>query len=555
MNNNITLVTGIFDLGRSNAGEGFKRPFAHYILKFSELLRSLKDYNIVVYIEEKYKDVVLQNRDLCNTIIRIKEVEDFKASFPFYEQVKNIRNDEKWYNQTGWLKESTQATLDLYNPMVMSKLFMLHDEKLRNPFNTEYFFWIDGGLTNTVHHGYFSKDKVLDKIDKLTNKFLFLAFPYAESQEIHGFDRARMNEISQCKNIEYVCRGGFFGGHHSHISEINGLYYSLLHSTLEEGLMGTEESVFTIMTYTHPHLFHKHMIEPSGLVYKFFEDLKNWTYREDVIALNNYSGVNLYVLGFNSPEQFEKLVESYLEHPGFIRETKNFLIDNSTDESCEEKYIELCKKYNFERIKKNNIGICGGRQFVAQHFEDTDARYCIFLEDDMNLCPKKVSFCKNGFNQYITNLFYKIIKIMDKEGYDFLKLSFTEFFGDNKTQFSWYNVPGQIREQHWPDKPKLPVHGLDPNAPKTVFKNIGCVDGLTYIDGEVYYCNWPQIVSRAGNKRMFLSTKWEHPFEQTWMSYMYQLTKRDMLKSAVLLASPINHERFAFYKSEERREN
>ena len=144
---------------------------------------------------------------------------------------------------------------------------------------------------------------------------------------------------------------------------------------------------------------------------------------------------------------------------------------------------------------------------------------------------------------------------MDREDYDFLKLSFTEFFGDNTTQWSWYNVPQAVRELYWTDKHQLPVHGLDSNSPKTVFKHIGSMDGLSYIDGEVYYCNWPQIVSRAGNKRMFLDTKWGHPFEQTWMSFMYQLTKKDMLRGAVLLASPINHERFAFYKSEERREN
>lgn len=553
--NNLTLVTGIWDLRRDQAGEGFKRPFTHYIVKFTELLRATKDYNMVVYIEEKYKDLVLSIRDPQNTQIRIKEIDEFKTNFPFYDKITEIRNKDSWLNQAGWLRESTQATMDLYNPMVMSKLFMLHDEKIRNSFNTDYFYWIDGGLTNTVHHGYFSKDKVLDKIPKITDKFLFIAFPYAEGGEIHGFTRTKMNELAQTKNVEYVCRGGFFGGHKNNISDINGMYYSLLSNTLNEGYMGTEESIFTLMTYIHPHLFTKHMIDGNGLVSKFFEDIKTTPITENKIILNNYSGVNLYVLSFNSPEQFEKLIESYLKQPGFVRETKNILIDNSTDPTVNDRYVELCTKFNFEHIKKDNIGICGGRQFVAEHFNSTDAKYYMFLEDDMNLCDENFKFCKNGFSRYIENLYYKIQKIMDKEEYDFLKLSFTEFFGDNTTQWSWYNVPQAIREIYWPDKAKLPVAGLDPNAPKTSFKSIGCVDGLSYIDGEVYYCNWPQIVSRAGNKRMFLSTKWEHPFEQTWMSYMYQLTKRDMLKSAVLLASPINHERFAFYKSEERREN
>ena len=54
---------------------------------------------------------------------------------------------------------------------------------------------------------------------------------------------------------------------------------------------------------------------------------------------------------------------------------------------------------------------------------------------------------------------------------------------------------------------------------------------------------------------MFLDVTWQNPFEQTWMSYMYQETKKGNLKPAVLLASPIDHDRIAHYKPEERREN
>jgi hypothetical protein len=555
MNQNITLVTGIFDLGRDNAGEGFKRPFTHYIVKFTELLKATSDYNMVIYIEEKYKELISSIRSPENTQIRIREINDFKTWFPFYDKVSEIRKNENWLNQAGWLRDSTQATMELYNPMVMSKMFMLNDEKIRNSFNSEYIYWIDGGLTSTVHNGYFSKDKVLEKIPRLTDKFLFVTFPYTEGNEIHGFTRSKMNEMAQTKNVEYVCRGGFFGGHISKISEANGLYYNLLHNSLDQGYMGTEESIFTLMSYLQPQNYYKHMIEGNGLVCKFFEDIKNLNVTDITSIVQNYSGVNLYVLAFNSPAQFEKLVESYLKQPGFIRETKNYLIDNSTKPELNEHYVTLCKKYNFDQIKKDNIGICGGRQFVAEHFDSTEAKYSIFLEDDMNMWEDGYALCKNGFPRQIDNLFYKIVKIMDREDYDFLKFSFTEFFGDNTTQWSWYNVPQSLREQFWPNKTVLPVQGLDPNAPKTLYNNIGNADGLGYIDGEVYYCNWPQIVSRAGNKKMFLDTKWAHPFEQTWMSHVYQLTKRKTIKSAVLLASPINHHRFEFYKSTERREN
>ena len=54
---------------------------------------------------------------------------------------------------------------------------------------------------------------------------------------------------------------------------------------------------------------------------------------------------------------------------------------------------------------------------------------------------------------------------------------------------------------------------------------------------------------------MFLQTKWDHPFEQTWMSYIFQETKKGKIRPAVLLASPINHHRFAHYAAELRKES
>lgn len=173
----------------------------------------------------------------------------------------------------------------------------------------------------------------------------------------------------------------------------------------------------------------------------------------------------------------------------------------------------------------------------------------------MLLNDPTTDLCKNNFPKYVNELYDSLLAIMEKEKYDFIKMSFTEFFGDNKTQWAWYNVPQKVRDEIWPDKPRLPVSGLDPDAPLTLFRHIKNTNGVTYADGEVYYCNWPQIVSREGNYKMFLETKWAHPYEQTWMSHMFQLSLDDKLNGAVLLASPINHHRFDHYGAGLRKES
>ena len=555
--NNITLVTGIWNIGRDELKEGWSRPFQHYLDKFSQLLDV--DANMIIFGDEELKDFVFSKRSRENTQFITRPLSWFRDN-EFFDMIQKIRTNESWSNQSGWLKESTQSRLENYNPLVMSKVFLLNDAKIMDQFNSEYLFWIDGGLTNTVHPGYFTHDKVLNKLSKHISKFSFVCFPYDAETEIHGFEYNKLNSIAGDK-VTKVARGGFFGGPKDSIGDINGIYYSLLKTTLEEGYMGTEESIFSIMCYKHSDIINYFDIESNGLINKFFEDLKNDDLKtkneSKVVVTNNLdtNKVGLYVITFNSPNQFRTLIKSMTEYDkDYLIKTKKFLLDNSSDLSTTEEYSEICKEFDFEHIKKDNLGICGGRQWIAEHFDTTDLDYYLFFEDDMFFHPNE-GVCRNGFNRYVPNLYTKSLEVIKKENFDFLKLNYSEFYGDNGTQWSWYNVPQSVREQFWPGKNRLPVQGLDPNAPKTAYTSVLSHKGLPYAVGEVYYCNWPQLVSRPGNKKMFLDVTWAHPFEQTWMSHMYQLIKKEELYPGLLLLTPTEHDRFEHYDGGLRKES
>ena len=555
----ITLVTGIWNIGRDELTEGWSRTYQHYLDKFSSSLGV--DANMIIFGDEELRDFVFERRSKENTQFITRPLSWFREN-EFFDMIQKIRNNESWSNLSGWLKDSTQARLENYNPLVMSKVFLLNDAKIMDQFSSEYLFWIDGGLTNTVHPGYFTHDKVLDKLPKYISKFSFICFPYDAETEIHGFEYNKLNSIAGDK-VNKVARGGFFGGPKDSIGDINGIYYSLLKTTLEEGYMGTEESIFSIMCYKHSDLINYFEIEGNGLVGKFFEDLKNDNLKikneaKVVESVNNLdtSKVGLYVITFNSPNQFRTLIKSMTEYDkDYLLKTEKFLLDNSSDESTFDEYASLCNEHNFTHIKKDNLGICGGRQFIAEHFDATELDYYLFFEDDMFFFPNEGAVCRNGFNRYIPNLYTKSLEVMKKENFDFLKLNYSEFYGDNGTQWAWYNVPQSVREQFWPGKNRLPVQGLDPNAPKSVYTHVLSHKGLPYTMGDVYYCNWPQLVSRPGNKKMFLDVTWAHPFEQTWMSHMYQLIKKDELYPGLLLATPTEHNRFEHYSGDLRKES
>lgn len=564
---NLTLVSGLWDLNRE--GRNFEE---HYLPRFREFLQIPQP--MVLFVPKSLESLVWEYRNEEDTFVKIFELEDVKTLYaPHWNKTQEIRTSQQWLNMTGehgWLRNSPQAKLEYYNPIVQSKMFMLHDASIWNPFVTDYFYWVDAGLTTTVPFTHLAENNALDTITHSSDTMLFLSYPYEANNEIHGFDFDEMNLIAG-ERVTYVCRGGLFGGHKSYIREANAEYYALLQDTLNRGLMGTEESIFTLMSYLRPEIYRRFELDDNGLIVKFTQALienkpniveipkERKTLPKQIMDsdIENLK-TNLYILTFNFPEQVLHTIESMKKIPEWLNKPHLVLLDNSTDEQAKEKNKEIAQEYNFEYIHLGgNTGICGGRQFAAEHFHESDADFYFFFEDDMTVNSEieEGQFCRNGFRKYIPNLYNILHKIILQEKYDFLKLSFTEVYWDNNIQTSWYNVPQDIRTRDWPDYDRLPRTGVDPFAPRTKFDVINNKDGVAHISGEVTYTNWPMIVSKEGNYKMFIEVKWAHPYEQTWMSYMYQETKKGNLKPAVLLASPIWHDRIKYYKPEERREN
>jgi hypothetical protein len=558
----LTVVTGLWDISRTG------RSFDHYIENFKKFLDM--PVNMFIYVPQDLEYLVWEKRNKTNTQVRVFELEDIKNNFyqPFWDKTQQIRTSKEWLEQATWLPGSPQALNEWYNPIVQSKMFMLHDAKIINSFDTNYFIWLDAGITNTVYDKHFTENNCLDKLIPHLNTFLFLSYPYQANNEIHGFDFKAINKYAR-EEVKYVCRGGLFGGHKDFLSQANGTYYHLLQDTLELGYMGTEESLFSIMAHLEPHIYRRYSLDNNGLIIKFTQDLidgkvrlENNGSRAHVLPKGIYNPnttkTSLYMLTFNFPEQIEHTIATWEANSSdWLEKPRKILLDNSTDENARIKNQELAKTWNFEYIPmEGNVGINGGRLFAAKHFQESDSDYYFFFEDDMGLNPStNEGFCRNGFKNYIPNLYKTVHEIMAKEDFDFLKLSFTEVYMDNNIQVSWYNVPQAFRTYMWPDYDQLPISGLDPYAPRTKFDKIDIHNEVPYISGEIYYANWPMIVSKKGNQKMFLDVEWEHPFEQTWMSYMFQETVKGNIQPAILLASPVWHNRIVYYKPEERREN
>ena len=99
-----------------------------------------------------------------------------------------------------------------------------------------------------------------------------------------------------------------------------------------------------------------------------------------------------------------------------------------------------------------HLGITGGRLFCAKHFDAVaDGEAMLWFEDDMLLQPPQAGLCRNGLRAHVPRLAEVARAVVRREALDFVKLSFSEFFGDHHLNWAWYNVASEVRERSFPD--------------------------------------------------------------------------------------------------------
>ena len=99
-----TLVTGFWDIGRDGLEGHWARTTESYINKLNDLLKI--GYNFIVFGDEDLKNKIPDNK---NIQFIHRNLDWFNNEF--FDKIQEIRTNEDWYNQSGWLPESTQAKL------------------------------------------------------------------------------------------------------------------------------------------------------------------------------------------------------------------------------------------------------------------------------------------------------------------------------------------------------------------------------------------------------------------------------------------------------------
>lgn len=269
MTSKLTLVTALYNIGRGDLSGQFVRPFDQYLMYFEQLLKI--DLSMVIFCDyDAYESVA--TRSLENTAIHFVQKEFLANSYQF-DMIQKIRKSESWLSQADWLRGSPQARLEYYNPLVMTKAKFLRIAANMDTFDSEYYLWVDAGIAHMAPVQFLTPPFEENVTKLMGDKFLQPCFPYRSEIEVHGFNSRAFDNYNMIPK-EKVARATIFGGPKHRIPWWYAQYVYWMNRTLNDGYMGTEENLLTLMVYNTPQHFVTPMLPDSGNVTPFLASLR-----------------------------------------------------------------------------------------------------------------------------------------------------------------------------------------------------------------------------------------------------------------------------------------
>jgi len=267
---NVTLVTMALNINRGD------RNFEEHYIKGLDTLLAVRN-PLVVYAEKQYHNHIIKRRQelniaTSNNRIEVRDIDlQTLMGHRYYNKVQQIISTDAFKSQAAWIDGSVLLS-PYYIPLTLVKNDYLQTIAGQNPFGSKRFYWIDAGFSKSFQMN--DPIGVYDFLKITKNNFFLTSYTYRTDTEIHGYGVNKMTEIIG-RRPEYVCRATLFGGSYDQILAFNNKYFEYIEKSLNEGVIGTEEAIFTIVEMKHPELVARFAMENG--------DIKNYlnTIRKD----------------------------------------------------------------------------------------------------------------------------------------------------------------------------------------------------------------------------------------------------------------------------------
>lgn len=246
----ITFCTFYFDIDRKN-WKTFTVSNEAYMSWFSNLL-SL-DIKLYILTEAKFIDKIIAARKkidpkLEKTIIKETSVEELPAYKSFNEKLEKLMFSDE-FKKIVVHKEVPEMSKPLYNVLMFNKVNFLQQVLDENPFNTEYFSWVDAGFIRSEEDVEGIK-KWPDPSKLMLTKDKIKFFCINDEIKRHMSD-IRGHLLSQMRML----KGTIFFLHKDLIPVIKNIFNHYVEESLSKGYIGSDEKIFDLCCYNYPELF------------------------------------------------------------------------------------------------------------------------------------------------------------------------------------------------------------------------------------------------------------------------------------------------------------
>lgn len=245
----ITFCTLFFDIGRGE-WSNFTLHSNTYMYWFKNLL-SL-DIKLYIETEEKFVDIIKENRkpydpNFEKTIIKVMTIQDLEAYKKFNTKLEDLMFSEEFKKKAH--HDVPEMTKPLYNVLMFNKLCTLRNAIKENPYNTEYFCWVDTGF---IRDESWPKDNQiwpdLKALDLKPNKIRFFCI---NDNIVQGLTDKEFHCMSQVRFL----KGTIFFLHKDCLDWLSYTFDQKVEYCLENKFIGSDEKIFDLCYLESPESF------------------------------------------------------------------------------------------------------------------------------------------------------------------------------------------------------------------------------------------------------------------------------------------------------------
>ncbi|XP_041358592.1 protein HtrL-like isoform X2 [Gigantopelta aegis] len=241
-----TVVTSMIDIGRGR-WNAQSRKYNDYLMFMSHLLKL--DVNMVIFIETKGRPFVewMRRGRKKRTLILPITLQDL----PYYKhrgRMEEIMKSVEYQNDNELLTDGDhcEARIPEYDIVQLSKIHLVNEAILRNPFNTSYYFWIDGGYGHG-EAGVYPSDGVWKPVLAHSDKVMLLQLkPIDEWEHVPDLHKKNIN----------ILAGGVFGGGVDVLRRYHELHVKLIDEWMRKGIVDDDQTANIQLYFRDRTMFH-----------------------------------------------------------------------------------------------------------------------------------------------------------------------------------------------------------------------------------------------------------------------------------------------------------